>query len=210
MKDLNQEKGANLLLTGQGLNMLTTEAEEEYKSNPVRETCLRDSINFSNGAGKISAIDFHGGEKKDLANSISFEGSMIEKHRSDFNEELLASSAASQNNRPDGIPSKEFTLKPAKQLSINKGIEVSIDIEWPAERIEQEYRKQQAQKNQLLFGPNWEFKGEAFDLDKAKKEIYHWKRDEEKRRSMAIAQEPAIDGEGRDELASIGQAENNL
>ena len=55
--------------------MLTTEAEEEYKSTRGRETHLRDSINFSNGQGRISAIEFHAGDKKNSANSISFEGS---------------------------------------------------------------------------------------------------------------------------------------
>ena len=69
---------------------------------------------------------------------------------------------------------------------------MSIDIEWPAERIEAEYRKQQTQKMQLLFGPNWEYQGDALDHDQAKKEIFRWKRDEEKRRSIAIAQEPEI------------------
>jgi len=39
----------------------------------------------------------------------------------------------------------------------------------------------------LLFGPNWEYQGEALDHDKAKKEIYRWVRDEEKRRSIAVA-----------------------
>ena len=72
-------------------------------------------------------------------------------------------------------------------------ISIDIDIDWPAERIEEEYRKQQTQKNQLLFGPNWEYKGDALDIDKAKKEVYHWKRDEEMRRSMAFAQEPIIE-----------------
>ena len=79
--------------------MLTTEAGEEYKSvrGPERETHLRDSMNFSNGAGKISAIDFHIGDKKNSANSISFEASEMDKdhNRSNFNEELLASSAES-------------------------------------------------------------------------------------------------------------------
>ena len=40
---------------------------------------------------------------------------------------------------------------------------------------------------QLLFGPNWEYKGEVLDTDRAKKEIYRWKRDEERRRSMVLA-----------------------
>ena len=55
--------------------MLTTEAEEEYKS--IRghdgEMGLRNSYNFSNGAGKISAIDFHVDAKKDSASDISFD-----------------------------------------------------------------------------------------------------------------------------------------
>ena len=50
-------------------------------------------------------------------------------------------------------------LKPSKRLldPMHSGLEVSIDIDWPAERIVEEYRKQQKQKNQLLFGPNWEY-----------------------------------------------------
>ena len=208
MKSINNPKlggsgghGENQLLTGHAINMLTTEApEEEYKSvrGPVRhEPGLRDSINFSNDAGKISAIDFHAGDKKNSANSISFEGSEIGKdhHRSHFGEELLASSAESLGVGPDGIPSKEFTLKPSKLPSLTKAVEVSIDIDWPAERIEEEYRKHQTAKNQLLFGPNWEYTGEALDLDKAKKEVYRWKRDEERRRSIAVAQAPQIEEE---------------
>ena len=34
---------------------------------------LRNSYNFSNGAGKISAIDFHVDAKKDSASDISFD-----------------------------------------------------------------------------------------------------------------------------------------
>jgi len=46
---------------------------------------------------------------------------------------------------------------------------------------------------QLLFGPNWEYGGEILDHDKAKKQLYKWKRDEEKRRSIGFAQEPSIE-----------------
>ena len=45
---------------------------------------------------------------------------------------------------------------------------------------------------QLLFGPNWEYKGDAFDIDKTKKELYKWKRSQEKQRSMAFAQVPNV------------------
>ena len=43
-----------------------------------------------------------------------------------------------------------------------------------------------------MFGPNWQYKGEEFDIDKNKKEVYLWKRNEDQRRSMAFAQEPNI------------------
>jgi hypothetical protein len=153
----------------------------------------RLSLDFNDDAGKISNINFwqQDDNKKVDLEIASFEGSEEEAkggRRSNFNEELLQSSGSEQE-RIDGVPSREFVLKPSNRngTKISKDIEISIDIEWPAERIQQEYQKHQTKKNQLLFGPNWSYKGEQLDLDNAKKEVYLWKRDEEMRRSMAFA-----------------------
>ena len=107
------------------------------------------SLNFSNGAGKISNIDFwqHDENKKGEVEIASFEGSEEEAkggRRSNFNEELLNSSGSEQR-RIDGVPSREFVLKPSnrKGVKLSKDLEISIDIDWPAERIQQEYQKQQ-------------------------------------------------------------------
>jgi hypothetical protein len=83
-------------------------------------------------------------------------------------------------------------MKLSKDLEsyINKlssDLETFIGIDWPIEKIQEEYRKQQDQKNLLLFGPNWGYKGEILDIDNAKKEVYLWKRNEEKRLSMNFA-----------------------
>ena len=113
----------------------------DKKSNKSGDNVMRQSLNFSNGAGKISAIEFQGDAKKA---HISFHDSDLERHNSNFNEDLLNSSGAASLNVASPT-SDEFQLKAAKsplQLNGDKDLEISIDIEWPAERIEAEYRKQ--------------------------------------------------------------------
>ena len=86
--------------------------------------------------GKISAIE------KERTNEVEVSFVQSGQNRSNFNEDLLNSSGSIQNNGPG---SGEFELKSrgvGSDLRINQDLEVTIDIDWPAERIEEEYRKQ--------------------------------------------------------------------
>ena len=117
------------LMTGAALVMLTTEAEAGDK----------EVLNFSNNGddvGKISAIE------KERTNEVEVSFVQSGQNRSNFNEDLLNSSGSIQNNGPG---SGEYELKSrgvASEFKIDQDLEVTIDIDWPAERIEEEYRKQ--------------------------------------------------------------------
>ena len=64
------------------------------------------------------------------------------ERRSNFNEELLNSSCSNNTRPADLVPSSEFILKSPKTSKrqreipkIEKEIEISIDIDWPAQKI---------------------------------------------------------------------------
>lgn len=87
------------ILTGAALAMVTTEADDkgltDLESNRNQHG-QRDSMNFSNGAGKISSIEFFAdGKRINGPDNISFaSGEAKNLQNSNFKEELLNSSAS--------------------------------------------------------------------------------------------------------------------
>lgn len=96
-----------VLATGAGLLMITTEGDEAIRrggfgsdSGDNDGNGFAQSLNFSNGAGKLSKIDFLQGSENqradaDIVSFNEFEEGKGER-RSDFNEDLLNSSGSQQ------------------------------------------------------------------------------------------------------------------
>ena len=97
-----RDKGG-ILLTGAGLAtgaglLLTSEGPRDTRSDiDIPKDGLRSSLRFSDGGGRISAIEFHqDGNVRRGIEMISFEGSdYAGRRRSNFNEDLLNSSGPS-------------------------------------------------------------------------------------------------------------------
>ena len=144
--------------------MMTTEGDDNIVKSTGAEAIVEDydndgkdmmrqSLNFSNGAGRISAIDFMGGDKLRANNDVEISSFYDDcddteerkgERRSQFNEDLLRSTGEfelKQKKKAEGRAQK--MKKPDSNPELSRDLEVSIDIEWPAQRIEQEYRKQQ-------------------------------------------------------------------
>ena len=109
------------------------------KNSALRRTTIGAPQDEHRMSLPISAIE---GDTKKQNVDISFQSKNLEG-RSNFNEDLLLSSLSEKHVAASG----EKTLKARKNgqqpvLKLDKDVEVSIDIDWPVERIEEAYRNQ--------------------------------------------------------------------